>query len=167
MMMAFSSLIRSALLFLILALRSQALTTWNVTSNDFVRMLYSSAIVVGNWLYIDGGEFYQAGASSWADTIHLNGTLSIDMSSSWTTSNVTINTFSKPQQNQDVRDGALWWNPNTSTVLSFGGEPYNTLTGTWALTLDGKGSGTWSQVSFSDPEFNTLERNLAQDWLQF
>ncbi|KAM3070000.1 hypothetical protein ACMFMG_003964 [Clarireedia jacksonii] len=80
------------------------------------------------------------------------------MSSSWTTSNVTINTFSKPQQDQNVRDGALWWNPNTSTVLSFGGEPYNTLTGTWALTLNSKGSGTWSQVSFSDSKFKTLVR---------
>jgi len=57
-----------------------------------------------------------------------------------------------------VRDGALWWDPKSSTILSFGGEPYQTLTTTWELTPDGKGSGTWSQVSFSDPEWNALVR---------
>jgi hypothetical protein len=34
-------------------------------------MLTSAAVtVVGNWLYIDGGEFYLPGASSWNDANH-------------------------------------------------------------------------------------------------
>jgi hypothetical protein len=94
------------------------------------------------------------------NTLPVNGTLSIDLSTSWTTSAIKINTFPKPQLN--VRDGALWWNPSTSSILSFGGEPYDNdipLSPTWALSPDGKGAGTWSKVSFSsDPVFNRLVR---------
>lgn len=76
---------------LILALRLVpcviALSPWNVTSSEFVRILWTSStsstlkmhakpvlkthlgIVVDNWLYIDGGEYYLRGASSYTDLI--------------------------------------------------------------------------------------------------
>jgi hypothetical protein len=77
----------------------------------------------------------------------VNETLSIDLSSSWTTSSVAVYSFSKSSGIQNVRDGALWWDSKTSSVISFGGEPYTGIPlYIWALTPDGNGSGTWSEM---------------------
>ncbi|KAH0536099.1 hypothetical protein FGG08_007004 [Glutinoglossum americanum] len=137
-----------------------ALSTWNVSSSEFVRMIWMSTIVVGDYLYIDAGEYYLPGASSWADTIHLNSTLSIDLSNSWTTTSVTINSFGKPAGLKGTRDGALWWDRNSSRIISFGGEPFSEIPlYVWALTPDGNGAGSWSELYGPDDSlWKTLVR---------
>jgi hypothetical protein len=90
----------------------------------------------------------------------VNGTLSIDLSKSWTNTSVTINSFSKPAVLKNVRNGALWWDRNSSSVISFGGEPYTGIPlYIWALAPDGNGAGSWSELYGPvDPIWETLVR---------
>lgn len=73
-------------------------------------------------------------------------TLSIDLSSSWETSSITINAFDKPSGPTNFKHEALWWIPKTSSILVFGGEPYTAAADSiWTLKPDGNGAGTWTQ----------------------
>lgn len=91
----------------------------------------------------------------------VNGTLSIDLSTSWDTTTVTINRFDKPAGLQNVMDEALWWDRITSSLISFGGLPYepNLPPSIWGLTPDGDGAGSWREIYSPDsPLWQTFVR---------
>jgi hypothetical protein len=91
----------------------------------------------------------------------VNGTLSIGLSTSWDTTTVTINHFDKPAGLQNVMDEALWWDHTTSSVVSFGGRPYepNLPPSIWGLTPDGDGAGSSHEIYFPDsPLWQTFAR---------
>lgn len=89
----------------------------------------------------------------------MNRTLSIDLSGSWIASSVVINAFNKPSDLPNAQASTLWYNANASSVLSFGGQTYGaSSTTTWALHPDGTGAGSWSQVSFNDPNWQSIGR---------
>jgi hypothetical protein len=83
-------------------------------------------------------------------------TLSIDLSRSWSTSSIIINAFNKPPGLGNFKHEALWWIPDISSFVVFGGTPYTTITdpyttitnSVWSLTPDGNGAGTWSEEIF-------------------
>lgn len=84
-------------------------------------------------------------------------TLSIDLSRSWTVSDVEINSISKPSEYYGARAGAFWWDPDSRTALSYGGEFFKSVTSfeayyLWELQPDGAGGGTWSARSTSDSD---------------
>lgn len=82
-------------------------------------MLWQTGVCAGDWLYIDGGETYLA--SNLAVRVILNQTLSIDLSKSWTTSSVTLNTIEKPASYATIRRPSLWLYSASDEIFSFGG----------------------------------------------
>ena len=85
----------------------------------------------------------------------VNGTLSLDISKSWTDPrNLQFQAFEKPKSGM-YNFGALWYDEKRKEVFSFGGEesyldgaqaPYADLS-TFKLTPTDNGSGTWVQNS--------------------
>ncbi|KAL5328920.1 hypothetical protein ACEPPN_002429 [Leptodophora sp. 'Broadleaf-Isolate-01'] len=124
-----------------------------VAANIFLRRGYHSSVVVGNFVYIDGGAFsYVQGGS--LQILYSTTTLSIDMSKSWTNSSVVINTFSKPSGVPYLDDGTLWYNAKENRLQEgfVGAAPrFNNPEesayplGMWSFKLDGQGGGTWSE----------------------
>ena len=85
------------------------------------------------------------------------------MSKSWTTSSVVINAIAKPVGLLSHKHAAFWLLSKSSTILSFGGEPYaKESPSAWTLTPDANGSGTWSQVY---SQTDSLWQSLA--WPRF
>ncbi|TDZ26010.1 Kelch repeat-containing protein [Colletotrichum orbiculare MAFF 240422] len=122
--------------------------------SDFLRRAFASAIVVGDYLYIDGGEVSQlfngrnssASLPSWP----VNSTLSVHLGESWTNSTVTFRSTPKtgaPKLNKQ----ALWRDPAATAFYAWGGitsyfaqPPANEL---WRFEVDGAGGGAWARAA--------------------
>ncbi|KAF4624625.1 hypothetical protein G7Y89_g13543 [Cudoniella acicularis] len=90
-------------------------------------MLWTSSIVVNSWLYIDGGEYYVQGATSYGNLI------------------LGLTNF---------KNEVLWWIPEISSFEAFGGQPYTATTNSiWSLKPDGNGAGTWSEKTSPSDTF--------------
>lgn len=123
-------------------------------SNYRVRFWHTT-IVVGNYLYIDGGEITYRGETN--TTIHVasQSTYSIDISSSWTKDTVPIKATDKTSSipDADLNIINLWHSLDNSSFYSYNGvkanfpnsgsPPSNKL---YRFTVDGVGSGQWSEV---------------------
>ncbi|OHW93117.1 kelch repeat protein [Colletotrichum incanum] len=127
----------------------------------FLRRAFARVAVLGDYIYIDGGEVSQLDADgnpikSYASN-GVNSTLSIDLSKSWSASNVTITELSKGSQ---ARSGqALWRNEATNTLWVWGGHSPNGAPredpASWKFEADGKGGGEWSKETPANPTFFT------------
>ncbi|KAK2627187.1 hypothetical protein QTJ16_003153 [Diplocarpon rosae] len=111
------------------------------------------AIVVGNYVYIDGGAFsYTSGGAPQIQ--YATTTLSIDLSKSWNNSSVAISSYSKPSGVPNLDCGSLWYNPKrNSLVAGFSGASarFNTPPtpwplGLWSFKLDDQGGGAWTKA---------------------
>ncbi|KAL2066756.1 hypothetical protein VTL71DRAFT_2828 [Oculimacula yallundae] len=147
---------------LFVSVAKSSLTAWNVPASNLVRQLWMTSIIVGDSLYIEGGEHYITGATSYSD-IKYPPTRSIDLSKSWTTSSVVINQIDKSTTsacNRTISHPGLFWQESTRSILVFGGD--TTTSGTvktaCALTLgDSLGSESWVQVyNSSDSIWKTI-----------
>ncbi|KUJ13319.1 uncharacterized protein LY89DRAFT_785046 [Mollisia scopiformis] len=124
-----------------------------VSSSDFLRRAYHGSVVVGDYVYIDGGAFsYMSSGSPVYD--YSTTTLSIGLSSSWTNASVVINSNSKPSGVPNLDDNTLWYDSSSNSLLAgFGGAAprFNTPSpyalGLWSFALDGQGGGTWSAIT--------------------
>ncbi|KAJ5046758.1 uncharacterized protein L3040_003988 [Drepanopeziza brunnea f. sp. 'multigermtubi'] len=122
-----------------------------VAANIFLRRGYHGSVVVGNYVYIDGGAFsYTSGGSP--QILYATTTLSIDISKSWVNSSVVINSYSKPSGVPCLDDGSLWYSEKeNSLILGFSGAAarFNTPApwplGLWSFKLDSQGGGIWSR----------------------
>ncbi|CZT45257.1 uncharacterized protein RSE6_05552 [Rhynchosporium secalis] len=86
-----------------------------------------SSIIVGDSLYIEGGEYYITGAASYADILY-PPTRSIDLSKSWTTSSVVINQINRTGINaceRTIAKPGLFWQESTRSIIVFGGDTSN------------------------------------------
>ncbi|KAK3399558.1 hypothetical protein B0T20DRAFT_372449 [Sordaria brevicollis] len=122
--------------------------------SNFVRRAHSRAIVLGDFLYIDGGELSQFvdGVFMPDDqpTHGINSTLSIDLSKSWTASTVQIKQI--PLQGPIMMNSvAIWPDTTGNGYYLYGGvTSYNQNNtgfpkeGIWKFVADGRGGGTWS-----------------------
>lgn len=111
-----------------------------------------AAIVVGNYVYIDGGAFsYTSGGRPKIQ--YATTTLSIDLSVDWTNSSVVINSYAKPSGVPNLDDGSLWYSDKDNALIAgFAGASarFNTPSspwplGLWKFKLDGQGGGSWTQ----------------------
>ena len=125
----------------------------------------STAVVVGGWIYLHMGEV-AVGTEPFANNIlqphyvpyPVNGTLSLDVSKSWTDPRtVEFQAFEKPKSGI-YNFGTLWYDEQRNEVFSFGGEetyldddgkdnpggPFADLS-TFKLTPRDDGLGIWTQ----------------------
>ncbi|KAK4665177.1 LOW QUALITY PROTEIN: uncharacterized protein QC763_0078370 [Podospora pseudopauciseta] len=125
---------------------------------DFVRRWNVAATVIGDYVYIDGGEInqFENGTIDEAPVYQVNSTLSIDISTSWTTSDVSIRTIGKPNA---PRNAPMIWTDKEGTggFYSWGGvfSLGRSVTGSemWKFSADGRGGGSWSPFQdFANPE---------------
>jgi len=86
----------------------------------------------------------------------VNSTLSIDLSKSWSASDVKINTIRKAAPTTDGQ--AIWTDRTTKAFYIWGGHaPFGQGTKAlskkteWRFAVDGNGGGTWSEETPSNP----------------
>ncbi|KAK3988969.1 hypothetical protein QBC44DRAFT_242675, partial [Cladorrhinum sp. PSN332] len=129
------------------------------TAENFVRRSMAKAAVLGNYLYIDGGLVTQLedGELRGRGQNQANTTLSIDLSTSWTSKDVTFRSI--PKTAPIKANQVLWADPafnnGNGAFYTFGGQSWlgenMTDTEVWKFTADGKGGGSWSKVTASNP----------------
>ncbi|KAK3385929.1 hypothetical protein B0H63DRAFT_394993 [Podospora didyma] len=133
------------------------------TVTNYLRKGQTSATLLGNYIYMDGGEISQLtnGNINLKDRLsnQVNSTISVDLSTSWTTSNVVLRTIPKtgPIKNNVV----LWTDSSANTFYSWGGKwswgKNMADTQLWKFVADGSGGGTWSVQDPANPSlFNNL-----------
>ncbi|KAG7053227.1 kelch repeat protein, partial [Colletotrichum scovillei] len=141
--------------------------------NDQLIRDVASVVVIGNYLYIDGGEVSQLDAEGKPYTFFdygrdnvVNSTLSIDLSESWSPANVSIRTIPKEPYGMDRQ--ALWERVDNDSFYIWGGHTANTLylkdeslsTGSWKFQADGTGGGQWIKETPDNPtELTELVRS--------
>lgn len=91
----------------------------------------------------------------------VNSTLSIDLSQSWSSSTVSINSIPK---SPSTLDGQALWSNGDALYIWGGHVPYFTRgpspPASWKFTTDGRGGGSWSEDTPNNPtEFNELIRS--------
>ncbi|KAK4148060.1 uncharacterized protein C8A04DRAFT_33588 [Dichotomopilus funicola] len=118
--------------------------------NTFLVREKSAATVIGDYVYVDGGELSQWSVNRVREGIPAEYTLSIDISRSWSTSDAPIRSFLKtgPQKS----GLSLWTDSQAGEFYSWGGQfPAGlsdniTAPALWKFKVDGKGGGEWSKV---------------------
>ncbi|KAK3996607.1 hypothetical protein QBC44DRAFT_231332 [Cladorrhinum sp. PSN332] len=124
---------------------------------NFVRRSQVAATILGNYVYIEGGHIAQlqppSGKIDPNQPVNIvNSTLSIDMSHSWSSSNVSIRTIPKPPQMQDRSVPSIWTDAARGEYYLWGGASQagsKSKLGvekdkTYKFTTDGSGGGSWS-----------------------
>jgi hypothetical protein len=121
------------------------------------------ATVLGSYVYVDGGEISQLDDSTgvlpeW-DINPVNSTLSLDMTRSWTTLDVSFRSIPKP--GPTTGKAVLWTDAASNQLYSWGGMWSHGLnmsrSQVWRFTADGTGGGTSSVESPANPaEFGEL-----------
>lgn len=134
--------------------------------DNFIRFFSGTAIVIGDYVYVDGGELVQRdnvtgtiGAAGRTSN-QVNSTLSIDLTKSWTTTDVQINTILKAP-GPVKGNTALWADRARNAFYSWGGKwmfgKNMDKTELWKFSANGNGGGKWSLEVPSNPSvFNGL-----------
>ncbi|KAJ9139468.1 Kelch repeat protein [Pleurostoma richardsiae] len=122
----------------------------NPSTSDFLRRSFAAATVIGDYVYIDGGEVSQVvnGVQPSTDrpSRPVNSTLSISLKESWTNATVPINNITK--QAPVLNSQAIWTDSSSDSFWIWSGaasapdEP--PVDESWQFFADGNGSGFWS-----------------------
>ncbi|KAK4224291.1 hypothetical protein QBC38DRAFT_423792 [Podospora fimiseda] len=123
---------------------------------NFARRIHSSATLIGDYVYIEGGLILQktdginlAPGPSYGPWNTVNNTLSIDMRQSWSSDSVAIRTIQKPAEAQPRAIASLLVEKARGEYYLWGGFAQNRVkVGVdgvfYKFTTDGKGGGSWS-----------------------
>lgn len=134
-----------------------------VKRSNYLGRKLSSSIVVGNYLYVDGGEILYKNEN---DTVFTDAksTYSIDVSSSWTNATVVIKQIDKAIDGRAFDYPKLWPTFDNSSFYSYNGDkgwfytpanpPSNKL---YKFISDGSGDGQW----FEDDQSYTAGSNFT------
>ncbi|KAK4182660.1 hypothetical protein QBC35DRAFT_420353, partial [Podospora australis] len=139
----------------------------------FLRRSLAKATLIGNYLYIDGGEISQNEMTEAGPVFNrgrpsnpVNSTISIDMSVTWSTASVKMRAIPKPPGIPSKSHGHIWTDLNENAFYSWGGfRAYADETGEKTLykfTADGQGGGNWSVEVANNPEFFQTLRVVDQ-----
>ncbi|KAK6389168.1 hypothetical protein LTR65_006930 [Meristemomyces frigidus] len=132
-------------------------------------MAYQGSAVIGDFLYLDGGEMKWLSDDGIRHNDILNDTLSIPLSTSWTNSTVPFAATNRgvyPEQ-PSLNFENLWPSNDSSNFYVFGGElsGYNVMNplqpvqpSLWQFTADGSGGGSWSTASAVDNTHQSLNQ---------
>ncbi|GME64137.1 Kelch repeat protein [Neofusicoccum parvum] len=132
--------------------------------SDFIRRDRHGSVVLGDFVYIDGGLLSQ-NISGALDTIIPrvnNVTLSIDLRRSWTNATVQLTAIDRGDTPVLIFPN-LWPDAASASFYLWSGmaAPDRTVPnlGLWKFAADGSGGGTWGKVGQADlATFNSLTR---------
>ncbi|KAF3811302.1 hypothetical protein GCG54_00001618 [Colletotrichum gloeosporioides] len=129
------------------------------SASNFLRRSFSSAAVLGDYVYIDGGRisqipFTNASSDDLGDIFReVNSTISISLKESWSTSKIDMRSITKNSQKLDSQ--SIWLGPSGKEFYTWAGEKiYNRKLpdkDVWRFTADGSGGGKWERVTPSNP----------------
>ncbi|KAL8375649.1 hypothetical protein RB595_006977 [Gaeumannomyces hyphopodioides] len=137
----------------LLAARARAQSVQVPSRDNFLRREGHSIAVLGDHLYIEGGELSQMAngqrVGTWSEPT--NTTLAVALDRSWTTRDVEFESIPHEDDALYTRMGALWTGADNKTLYSWGGtNPYNVITNASinprlrVFTKSGSGAaGTW------------------------
>ncbi|KAH0423054.1 kelch repeat protein [Colletotrichum camelliae] len=110
-----------------------------------MRRAWPRALVIGNYLYIDGGMVSQRSQGTYQGQKPVSSTLSIPLSQSWTPANVKMRQIRKDEP--IIQRQAVFADHSSKSFWAWGGlidnktEPQTEL---WKFTADGQGGGSWA-----------------------
>ncbi|KAI3320526.1 hypothetical protein HD806DRAFT_547359 [Xylariaceae sp. AK1471] len=135
----------------------------------FLRRTGHTVTVLGDYLYIDGGEVSQLldTESNHTALAAVNGTLSLSLNEPWTNLSASLKQTFKPAP--IFRSSNIWTDPVEEVFYMWGGQaPGGNLTRTrelWQFAADKKGGGNWSAVTPANPDvFVGLRRGACSSW---
>ncbi|KAK4198246.1 hypothetical protein QBC40DRAFT_331793 [Triangularia verruculosa] len=116
-------------------------------------LIIFTAIVVGDYLYIDGGEISHMEDGTMPNRTNpshaISHTLSIPLGVSWDNQTVDFNKIPKPSSVPILNNQAAWRDPSGSGFYIRGGvTPYHAQplpSDMWKFTTDGSGGGFWAK----------------------
>ncbi|KAI5865079.1 hypothetical protein GGS23DRAFT_407615 [Durotheca rogersii] len=140
------------------------------SSQNFIRHRSPSVVILGDYVYIDGGEYFQQNNGTGANATQyssyaVNATFSLTLKESW--ANETVEFQSIPKTAPLLSDQVYWSNPSIRTFYTWGGKvvepdqspPTNEL---WRFNADISGGGAWSQATQLDYRyFSKLRRPIG------
>jgi hypothetical protein len=134
-------------------------------SQRFTQANKTLAVVLDNWLYIDGGEVSYSSGSG-VTYQYSNDLLALDLSQNFTNSSLPYKSIAKPTGVPNLVGGGLWVDTQGKTLYTgFAGTPSvfgdqaPQDKGLWSFAADGKGSGQWTNLNSSaDKIFTDTER---------
>ncbi|GAW24627.1 hypothetical protein ANO14919_142180 [Xylariales sp. No.14919] len=124
------------------------------SAHDFIRRGCHTVAVLGDYLYIDGGQITERVNDSTpanSPSYDVATTWSIDLTESWT--NETVKLRSIPKKAPLLAKQVHWTDPAKGSLYTWGGftsdgsSPSQAL---WRFTADGSGGGSWAQVTQRD-----------------
>lgn len=125
-------------------------------------------VVLGNYLYIDGGEVSQISQPENLYSLPNNSTLSIDISKSWNAKTVQIKATPKENGPVPTSDEVLWTDPSGEAFYVLGGRVPRGVgkerlakDGIWKFTVDGVGGGKWA---LEEPSNMGMLKSLTLTW---
>ena len=126
-----------------------------IATSSFLRRAYHASTIVGQRVYIDGGQFSflnNGTPNYWYSTT----ILSIDLSQKWTNSAVTIQSTTKPDGAPNLKWPSLWYVESReliysdftgiSSSLDIDSDPQPPALSLWTFSPDNTGSGTWNEL---------------------
>ncbi|KAG9228397.1 hypothetical protein BJ875DRAFT_500766 [Amylocarpus encephaloides] len=124
------------------------ITSASFLPSDFRCWFQHGSVVVGDWLYVNGGEIWAESLVNGVDWT--NDTISFDLRTSWNVSEVSP--IRSSQQNLGrqwtSRIPTLWYNPVAKAVYRYGGWAYktgrNTGAAVYAFSPNQTGSVNWT-----------------------
>ncbi|KAK8220454.1 hypothetical protein IWZ01DRAFT_7118 [Phyllosticta capitalensis] len=135
---------------------------WDVvpTTEKFLWRAYHTTVVLGNYLYIEGGMFGQLVNGTYDSVLkRMNpSTLYIDMSSDWTNSSVKINEIYKDESVPKFSWPRVWAKDDNSFFLWSGqdgldegpNEVGNYTNALWKFSANSTGGGFWVCNEYAD-----------------
>ncbi|KAI1189260.1 hypothetical protein F5B17DRAFT_428722 [Nemania serpens] len=141
------------------------------SAHDFVRGGCQTVAVLGDYLYIDGGQITErVNGSAPADSpaYNVNTTWSVDLTETWT--NETVRFRSIPKTAPHLGTQIHWTDPSTKSLYTWGGSTSDGSSpsqGLWRFTADGSGGGSWVQVIQRDfAAFSKLRGTVGSAFTQ-
>ena len=126
-----------------------------IATSEFLRRANHASTVVGQWVYIDGGQFsfLNNGTPNYQYSTTI---LSIDLSQDWINSTVAIQSTVKPDGAPNLNVPSLWYDESRELLYSgFMGKPSSfdidenpelPPPSLWTFKPDSFGSGTWTEL---------------------
>ncbi|KAI1739452.1 hypothetical protein F4680DRAFT_136657 [Xylaria scruposa] len=124
------------------------------SAHDFVRRGCHTVALLGDYLYVDGGQVTERvndSAPADSPSFDVTTTWSINMTEAWTADTVPLQAI--PKTAPLLSKQAHWIDYSTNSLYTWGGftsDGSSPSHGLWRFKADGSGGGSWTQVTQRD-----------------